>query len=228
MGFSGTDRQLGAIGREGGRALLWVAGAARRKSRQTIQTLVAQTSPACVRVFDVNLRTPFLLERSDSGVSGTGHGAEDERRRSAAGARAAGAAGVKRRGRARISLCGWLPSGCWRSFLRSNGGRYARRSRQPAGHARGVARAPWHSRQVADTIGAGDAFTAAMTHYLLRGADLATLNEAGNRWGAMGGLADPARCRRCPRSVRAGIAAAIEGLTLATQISSAIGVRPFS
>jgi fructokinase len=37
---------------------------------------------------------------------------------------------------------------------------------------------------VADTIGAGDAFTAAMTHYLLRGADLATLNEAGNRWGA--------------------------------------------
>ena len=36
---------------------------------------------------------------------------------------------------------------------------------------------------VADTIGAGDAFTAALTHYLLRGASLATLNEAGNRWG---------------------------------------------
>jgi fructokinase len=36
---------------------------------------------------------------------------------------------------------------------------------------------------VADTIGAGDAFTAAMTHYLLRGASLAKLNEAGNRWG---------------------------------------------
>jgi fructokinase len=37
--------------------------------------------------------------------------------------------------------------------------------------------------KVADPIGAGDAFTAAMTHYLLRGADLPTLNEAGNRWG---------------------------------------------
>ena len=36
---------------------------------------------------------------------------------------------------------------------------------------------------VADTIGAGDAFTAAMTHYLLKGASLARLNEAGNRWG---------------------------------------------
>ena len=48
----------------------------------------------------------------------------------------------------------------------------------------GVARAPGIKVKVADTIGAGDAFTAALTHYLLRGADLATLNEAGNRWGA--------------------------------------------
>jgi fructokinase len=38
--------------------------------------------------------------------------------------------------------------------------------------------------RVADTIGAGDAFTAAMTHYLLRGASLAKVNEAGNRWGS--------------------------------------------
>ena len=52
-----------------------------------------------------------------------------------------------------------------------------------------VTRDQWHQHpgipvRVADTIGAGDAFTAAMTHYLLRGADLLTLNEAGNRWGA--------------------------------------------
>jgi fructokinase len=65
---------------------------------------------------------------------------------------------------------------------------------------------------VAGTIGAGDAFTAALTHYMLRGADLATLNEAGNRWGAwvasqagaMPVLAD---------EVRAGIEAAIEDST---------------
>ena len=37
---------------------------------------------------------------------------------------------------------------------------------------------------VADTIGAGDAFTAAMTQALLHGANLAAVNEAGNRWGA--------------------------------------------
>jgi fructokinase len=37
---------------------------------------------------------------------------------------------------------------------------------------------------VIDTVGAGDAFTAALTHNLLLGVDLATLNEAGNRWGS--------------------------------------------
>ena len=52
-----------------------------------------------------------------------------------------------------------------------------------------VTRDEWHGHdgfpiKVADTIGAGDAFTAAMAHYLLRGAELPVLNEAGNRWGS--------------------------------------------
>lgn len=38
--------------------------------------------------------------------------------------------------------------------------------------------------QVKDTVGAGDAFTAALTHYYLEGAPLEQMNEAGNRWGA--------------------------------------------
>ena len=38
--------------------------------------------------------------------------------------------------------------------------------------------------QVVDTIGAGDAFTAAFTSYYLQGAPLPVLNEAGNRWGS--------------------------------------------
>jgi fructokinase len=38
--------------------------------------------------------------------------------------------------------------------------------------------------KVADTVGAGDAFTAGITTALLRGGDLAALNEAGNRWGS--------------------------------------------
>jgi len=72
----------------------------------------------------------------------------------------------------------------------------------------------WHQHPgihvpVVDTVGAGDAFAAAMTHYLLRGADLATLNEAGNRWGAWvasqsGAMPD------LSEAVRAGLFAAIE------------------
>jgi fructokinase len=38
--------------------------------------------------------------------------------------------------------------------------------------------------KVVDTIGAGDAFTAALTSYYLQGAPLSVLNEAGNRWGS--------------------------------------------
>ncbi len=52
-----------------------------------------------------------------------------------------------------------------------------------------VAREGWHrhrglAAEVTDTVGAGDAFTAALTHYYLEGAPLPVLNEAGNRWGA--------------------------------------------
>jgi fructokinase len=49
---------------------------------------------------------------------------------------------------------------------------------------RGHDRHPGHAAKVKDTVGAGDAFTAALTHYYLEGAPLAVLNEAGNRWGA--------------------------------------------
>jgi len=69
---------------------------------------------------------------------------------------------------------------------------------------------PGIATQVADTIGAGDAFTAAMTHYLLRGASLSTLNEAGNRWGSW--VASQAGAMpMLPGAVQAQIAAAIEG-----------------
>jgi fructokinase len=61
-----------------------------------------------------------------------------------------------------------------------------------------------------DSIGAGGAFTAALTHYLLRGASLATLNEAGNRWGAWVASQSGAM-PALPEQVRAGIAAEIEG-----------------
>lgn len=43
---------------------------------------------------------------------------------------------------------------------------------------------PGFSVKVADTVGAGDAFTAALAHHAMRGASLNAMNEAANRLGA--------------------------------------------
>jgi fructokinase len=43
---------------------------------------------------------------------------------------------------------------------------------------------PGHRVQVADTVGAGDAFTATLVHHYLRGTTLAEMNDAANRVGA--------------------------------------------
>ena len=181
-----------------------------RKSRQTIQMLVAETSSACVRVFDVNLRAPFyssevieeslelatVLKMNDAemplllGLLGLppDNGPELDRLRLDA-----------------ERLLEAFPTLGMVAVTRGEHGSLL------------VKRGEWHDHpgiaiRVADAIGAGDAFTAALTHYMLRGADLATLNEAGNRWGAwvasqagaMPVLAD---------EVRAGIEAAIEDST---------------
>ena len=43
---------------------------------------------------------------------------------------------------------------------------------------------PGYSVKIADTVGAGDAFTAALVHHALRGSSLAAMNAAANRMGA--------------------------------------------
>jgi fructokinase len=184
------------------------------ESRQTIQTLVAQTSPSCVRVFDVNLRTPFLsceVIQESLELATVLKMNDDEAPRVLAllglpahqGSPGEGesASGLLRLAAERLLeefpllRMVAITRGCHGSLL--------------------VTREEWHehpgiSVQVADTIGAGDAFTAAMTNYLLRGADLATLNEAGNRWGAWVASQSGAM-PALPEAVRAGIATAIEG-----------------
>jgi fructokinase len=50
--------------------------------------------------------------------------------------------------------------------------------------ADGAHKHPGFPTKVADTVGAGDAFTAALVHHYLRGASLAAMNEAANRMGA--------------------------------------------
>jgi fructokinase len=152
-----------------------------RESRSTIQTLAAQTSSRCIRVFDVNLRAPFysseviqeslelatVMKMNDAevplvlemlGIPVVDRPVADQLRLGAE------------------SLLNEFPTLQMVAVTCGADGSLL------------VRRDEWHKHPgrpvaVADTIGAGDAFTAAITHYLLRGASLATLNEAGNRWG---------------------------------------------
>ncbi len=184
------------------------------QSRQTIQTLAAETSAACIRIFDVNLRAPFysaeVLQESLE-LATVVKMNEDE---------------------APVVL-DLLDLAVYEepasqephpatSFLRSAAERLLEEfpALQMVAITRGgrgsllVTRDEWDEHQgfpvkVADRIGAGDAFTAAITHYMMRGADLATLNEAGNRWG--GWMASQSGAMPAlPDSVRDAIAAAIE------------------
>ena len=178
-----------------------------RESRQTIQTLAAQTSAACIRVFDVNLRPPFysgeviqeslelatVLKLSDEelpqvlNLLGLPADDEPERKRLRLGA---------------DRLLVEFPTLEMVAVTRGAQGSLLVRREEWSEH-------PGFPIKVVDRIGAGDAFTAALTHYMLRGADLATLNEAGNRWGswvASQSGAMPA----LPEEVRATIAAAID------------------
>ena len=193
------------------------------ESRRTIQTLVAQSSASCVRVFDVNLRAPFysgeviqeslelatVLKMNDSEapeiLSMLGMPALPGLPSPAECAPVPLHFTVERRGLIRLGAEWLLEEFPTLQMVVVTRG------------ARGsllVTRDEWHVHpgfpiQVADTIGAGDAFAAAITHYLLRGADLPTLNEAGNRWGAW--LASQSGAMpSLPDAVLTRIAAAIE------------------
>lgn len=152
------------------------------ESRQTIQTLVAQTQAACVRVFDVNLRTPFY----------SGEVIQESLE----------LATVVKMNHAEVPLvlrllglpeqdgdsAKALRSGAERLLAEFPALQMAAITRGPHGSVL-VRRGEWHEHpgvktKVVDTIGAGDAFTAAMTDQLARGASLAAINEAGNRWGS--------------------------------------------
>jgi fructokinase len=176
-------------------------------SRQTIQTLVAQTSSACVRVFDVNLRQPFFTSevvQESLELATVMKMNDDEVAQVMAliGLPMDDAPPAERLRIAAERLLEEFPTLDLVAVTRGSHGSLL------------VRRGEWHEHpgipvKVADTVGAGDSFTAALTHYLLRGADLATLNEAGNRWGSWVASQSGAM-PVLPEAVRTAIEAAIE------------------
>jgi fructokinase len=151
-------------------------------SRQTIRQFVAATRPECVRVFDVNLREPYFsaeIIHHSLAVATIFKLNEVEAplvlRMLGADVAARSEAGVDDL----RAEAGWLLS------------RYPMRLVAITMGAEGsllVTREGVHRRhgvrgKVVDTVGAGDAFTAALVDSYLSGASLAQMNEAGNRWG---------------------------------------------
>jgi fructokinase len=184
------------------------------QARLTIQSLAAEASATCIRVFDVNLRAPFysaeVLEESlELATVVKMNDAE-----APLVLNLLDLAIKEARGSGET-----LPTA---EYLRAAAERLLTQfpSLQMVAATRGsrgsllVTRDEWDEHpgfpvKVADGIGAGDAFTAAMTHYMLRGAGLATLNEAGNRWG--GWMASQSGAMPAlPDAVREAITAAIE------------------
>jgi len=147
------------------------------RSRRTIHALVRATRPECQRIFDVNLRAPFYTAEI---VRDSLRLASVMKMNDVEVPLVLGLLGLPAEASLRVgaeSLLGAFPNLTLVAITRGGEGSLL------------VGRSEWNEHagipiKVADTIGAGDAFTAAMTHYLLKGAPLKVLNEAGNRWGS--------------------------------------------
>jgi fructokinase len=147
------------------------------QSRRTIHSLVKAARPQCQKIFDVNLRAPFYNAEI---VRESLHLASVMKMNDAEAPLVLSLLG--------LGAAASLRESAERLLAEFAGLTLVAITRGGEGSLL-VGRSEWNehpgiSTKVADTIGAGDAFTAAMTHYLLRGAPLAALNEAGNRWGS--------------------------------------------
>jgi fructokinase len=176
-------------------------------SRQTIQAIAAQAASNCIRIFDVNLRPPFVSAEiiEESLELATVVKMNDDELPKVL--RLLGLPGADAVGDPAL-----LP-GAQRLLIEFPALQIVAVTRGGRGSLL-VGRDEWDDHpgfpvKLADGIGAGDAYTAALTHYLLRGAPLNRLNEAGNRWG--GWIASQSGAMpMLPDSVRQAIAAAIE------------------
>jgi fructokinase len=145
------------------------------QSRATIQEFLAAAPKASLRIFDVNLRQKFFSAEVLSESLRLANVAKlndqelpvvmRELRLSFDGE---GASAERLRRTFGLKLV-CVTRGSKGSLLVSESGRDEH---------------PGFPVRVADSVGAGDAFTAALAHHLLRGSSLRTTNEAANRMGA--------------------------------------------
>lgn len=146
-------------------------------SRETLRRQVERTPPGCIRVFDVNLRAPYW--NAESLAWGCAR------------------ASIVKMNHEEVPLVARVleisePDGPLLAVARSllkkfplrmvaitRGGHGSLLVAQDGAHDH-----PGIPTNVVDTIGAGDAFTAALAHYVLRAAPLPVVAEGANRWGS--------------------------------------------
>lgn len=145
------------------------------RSRATIRQFLRAVRPEAVRIFDVNLRQAFF--------------SAEVLRDSAA---QADILKLNHEEVPKVAQCLGHPFASDLAAARWLGSEFGIRivcvTRGPKGSllvsAKEQSEHAGFSVKVADTVGAGDAFTAALVHHALRGAPLAEMNEAANRLGA--------------------------------------------
>jgi fructokinase len=145
------------------------------KSRETIQRFVDATRPEAVRIFDVNLRQAFYSTDVLTSSSQKATLLKLNHEEVPIMMKSAGGPAIDE-----LRSAQWL---CRRfgvklvCITRGSAGSLLVSKDSHAEH-------PGFRVTVADTVGAGDAFTATLVHHYLRGSDLPTMNEAANRVGS--------------------------------------------
>jgi fructokinase len=150
------------------------------RSQATIQNFLQATRPQCLRVFDVNLRQKFysaeIISASMKAASivKLNHEELPKIMRLLASSETFAGAGSEESSARRLLDLYQLQLVC---VTRGDHGSLLVRGKVCDAH-------PGFRVKVADTVGAGDAFTAALVHEYLRGASLAEMNETANQIGA--------------------------------------------
>jgi fructokinase len=146
-----------------------------RQSRATIRQFVAATRPEAVRVFDVNLRQNLYSAEVLQASASSADILKLNHEEFPVVMKAIHAPHLDELHAARY-LCSRfaLKLVC---ITRGAAGSLLVRGEEHNEHA-------GYQVKIADTVGAGDAFTATMVHHFLRGSDLAAMNDAANRMGA--------------------------------------------
>jgi fructokinase len=144
-------------------------------SRATIRRFLDATRPDALRLFDVNLRLPYYSAEVLAGSLARARVVKLNDQEAPVVAQLLGLAGADEVAWARALLGAFpLTLVC---VTRGGRGSLLVAADEISVH-------PGFPTAVVDTVGAGDAFTAALAHQLLRGASLAAAGEAANRLGA--------------------------------------------